>query len=380
MAPRSVPVASASPAASSHQDAAANQYFICLDFDDTAPIAWPLYGEQPPDAPDYFTRAFRAMEQHLTVSGLTVHLTWRLDRLPSTGQDVVAIVLGDEWSRIPAYSPDVLATFKSYGTVPPWDVDWRRPNRFNALRLLKQVRTYAHFLPTWAHHLRRTLISHLQHRLGGAPAPAPMYDCPLGYGNQLDLPVRPIHERPTDLFFAGSVEHRDDRSSLRQWLSSPKTIARNAMLDSIETLLARDPALTVDLAVSSAFVLNALHYQTDIEGRVLDETAYSESMMNAKICLVPRGTSPETFRYFEALRYGCVLVTEALPHRWFYDGSPAIQIQNWDELPAIAARLLHDPALLARKQQEALRWWDEVCSPEAVGRHFAETINFHAQS
>ncbi|HHP7244323.1 MAG TPA: exostosin domain-containing protein [Elainellaceae cyanobacterium] len=255
----------------------------------------------------------------------------------------------------------------------------REMNRFNFLRLLKQARNYAHYLPGWIYYVQRTARRRFSHLLQGTAAQVtPMYDCPLGYGNQLDLPIRPIQDRPTDIFFAGSVEHRDGRSTIHDWISNPKSLARNTMLDNIEVLLEQRSDVSIDLAISSAFVLNALHYGKKIDGRVLDRTAYSESMMNAKICLIPRGTSPETFRFFEAIRYGCVLVTETLPSRWFYDRSPAIQVSNWDDMPEIVSQLLDDPSRLVTKQQEALKWWDEVCSPEAVGRYFAERINAQA--
>jgi hypothetical protein len=106
-----------------------------------------------------------------------------------------------------------------------------------------------------------------------------------------------------------------------------------------------------------------------------DAKSYSEKLMNAKICLVPRGTSYETFRFFEALRYGCIVVTEALPSRWFYEGSPAIQITDWNELETILEKLLKDQNLMQEKHEESLNWWKNRCSEAVVGEYMAEKLN-----
>jgi hypothetical protein len=358
-----------------HRNTLNNKYFICLNFSDSTPIPWSIYGKQPDDAPVYFTRVFRAMEKYLKVSGLTIYLTWKLDDIPQTGQNVVAVVLGDEWSRLPSYSNSILATFKTYGCYPQLDVSKSKVSHLNFLRFIKQVRTYLYYIPSIGHLLQRDLIDCFGQTRGttfGA-----VYDCPLGYGNQIELPIQPIQSRAVDIFFAGSVEHTADKSGVRRWFSNPKVVARRSMLEGVKDLQRARPDISVNLALSSSFVLNALHYGENVEGEILQSDEYSKSMMNSKVCLVPRGTSVETFRFFEALRYGCVPITERLPSRWFYDGSPAYQIEDWSHLPTVASKLLEDRDALQRRHEAALRWWNKVCSPEAVGHFFASKINLH---
>ena len=346
----------------------ANRYTVCLNYEGQPPIPFAL-DAAPRDVPEYFVRSLQATERRLNTGDLTFYLTWKLDELPSYGPDVVAVVLGDEWARIPAYANDVLATFKCYGTSLPLDVGLR-PTHLNAMRLAKQLRTTAHYLPGWARNATRRLRSRFRER----PAP-PMHAIPLGYGNQLELPIRPVEERSIDLFFAGSVEHgQAPPGSLGHWIQSPKTLARQAMIDALQSVKRTRPDLNVVHSTPTSFAWNAIHYGTDAGRDVLDAEGYSARMMNAKICLVPRGTSLETFRYFEALRYGCILVTEPLPSRWFYDGAPVYSVDDWHELPALVDRLLADPVLLDQKHVEALAWWENVCSPEALGRFMAEQI------
>jgi hypothetical protein len=349
-----------------------HRYVLCLNYEGQPPIPFEL-NDPPRDVPEYFARTLETMDRLLietdTSDELTIYLTWKLNELPSYGRNVVAVVLGDEWARIPAYADEVLATFKCYGTRPPMDVGLR-PTHLNAMRIAKQLRTMAHWLPGWTASLPRRLRTHLRNETR-----PPIHAIPLGYGNQLDLPVRPLSDRAIDVFFAGSVEHRQAPPwSLGRWVQSPKTLARQAMIDHLRTIDHTRPDLTVVHSTPSSFAWNALHYGTDAGADVLDADGYSARMMNTKICLVPRGTSLETFRYFEALRYGCIPVTERLPDRWFYTGAPGVCVDDWSELPALVDRLLADPAHLDRLHREALAWWNNVCAPEAVGRFIAEQI------
>lgn len=348
-----------------------HRYFVCHSYADEA-LPWDLDDPSQDFAPHYLQRVLREMEQTLrTDRRLTFYITWKLDTLPSYGPDVIAVVLGDEWSRVPDYADRVLATFKCYGTRPPLGGALvRNPSYLNLLLTIKYVRTLFH----WAPGALRYGWARLRAGLRGAAVPR-VFDLPLGYGNQLDLPIRPITERGADLFFAGSVNHDTYPVwSPKFWLQSPKTVSRSRMMQAVEALLARRPDLRAHLATTSSFALNAIYYGTADPSEVLDAERYSEAMMDTRICLVPRGTSPETFRFFEALRAGCVLITEPLPERWFYVGSPAVEIDDWSRLGEVVEALLADEAMLQRKQEAALRWWREVCSEAAVGRFMAARL------
>jgi hypothetical protein len=310
------------------------------------------------------------MDRRLGDRGLTVYLTWKLDELPSYGDDVVAVVLGDEWCRVPSYAQDVLATFKCYGTSLPLGLKgFTLPH--DLLELGKYLRTQIHRLPGL---LRRFARRARNERKEHSHA-SPIFDIPLGYGNQEERPVTPIEERPTDLFFSGSVQHAPKPSwSLRHWIQNPKTISRTAMLKHLRKLQSRRPDLNVDVATTSEFAWNAIHYDKEEAGDMMDAETYSRHMMNTKICVVPRGTSLESYRFFEALRYGCVILSDPLPTRWFYDGSPAITLKNWRQLPEVANRILNNPAFLHEKHRAALSWWEEVCSEDAVGMFMASKV------
>ena len=96
--------------------------------------------------------------------------------------------------------------------------------------------------------------------------------------------------------------------------------------------------------------------------------------MDTKICLVPRGSSLETFGLFEAVRYGCIAICEKLPRRWYYEGLPAIRIERWNQLEGIVDDLLGNPERLEPLHQEALRYWQTACSEEVLGRYMTARL------
>jgi hypothetical protein len=99
--------------------------------------------------------------------------------------------------------------------------------------------------------------------------------------------------------------------------------------------------------------------------------AYSELVAQTRVCLVPRGNSPETFRFFEALRAGCVVVCESLPDHWYYRGAPVVRLNRWSELSSVVPPLLADSARLDEMHRASLHWWESRCSERAIGHLIA---------
>ncbi|CAM3259223.1 hypothetical protein [Rhodothermus bifroesti] len=346
-----------------------NRYFRCLGYRE---VPEPLDLDKPPKRPSYLHRVLQVVEQELKDEGLTFYVTWKLDALPEYGNHVVPIVMGDEWSQIPAYVDRVLVTFKCYGIYPQLAArPLRKPSYLNTLLLLRHLRVLAHWLPGALRYATR----YLQLRLQGRSMP-PVYDLPLGYGNQLALPVQPIETRPIDIFFAGSVEQGFPRRfwTPHRWLPSPKRVSRLRMLRVLESLQRRFPELRIWVHTNTRFVLNALEYGLTTHGEVLDTEAYSQMLMNSKICLAPRGTSADTFRLFEGLRYGCIVITERLPKRWFYQDLPVVQVDDWWELRERIPDLLRDAGCMQQLSKAAQHWWQTVASEETVGRWMVQKI------
>jgi hypothetical protein len=336
------------------------QYFLDLP-ENSGPLAWDPHPGPRPERADtrYFGAVFREMETRLDDPDIDVHLTWDADHLPGYGTRVVAVLLGDEVGRIPRYVGRVRAVFKCYGTRPTLGTGPLRDTSLTGLVNLAQVGVrWVRWLPGGAAHARRLLSRRLR---GRRPLPA-VAVIPLGTFNLLDLPVVPIEERTTDVFFAGSVEHG---ASLRHRLASPKTRARSEMVAAAKRLGRHRPDLRLDLRLTPGFDVSA----------AAPPVEYSRALMNARICLAPRGTSLETFRVFEGLRFGCAVVGDRLPGHWFYRGGPVIQLDRWRNLEDALAPLLDDPVELRRRHTRGLAWWRDHCSEVAVGRFLAERLN-----
>jgi len=300
-----------------------------LDPPDGQPLEW-----DPHDPPvdlradaRYWSDAFRHLPDD---DDGTLVLTWSIAQLPVRGPDVVAVVLADEGARRPAYAPDVGAIFKCYGDRPRFTRP--SPSRVGAAVLLQELRRH---------------LAALRDPRGGPPA----HPVPLGLVRPLDVDARRMSERDIDVAFTGSVEESHRR------IATAKQLSRGAML-------ARLP--------DGALVRTTSSFGASLEA---DPRLYADELGRTKVLLAPRGGSVETFRFYEGMLAGCVVVTEPLPPFWFYRGSPAITVRDWRRLPGLLHDLLGDPAGLDERSDAARRWWDERLSPSALGGYMAERLN-----
>ena len=303
----------------------------------------------------YFGAALVAMEAQLADPDVVVYLTWNARRLPSYGDRVVAILLGDEAAQIPRYVDRVRAVFKCYGTRPT--VGALRPDLLGLAAVAQWGLRWIRWLPGGTADGRRRLRATVR---GEPRRPAP-FPIPVGTYNQIELPLRPIAQRPTDVFFAGSISH-DGR---RRETVSPKQLARTQMLDAVTWLQRGRPGLRVEIRSTDGFEASA----------DAPADAYSRALMDSRICLAPRGTSLETFRVLEGLRYGCAVVAESLPRSRYYDGAPVLRVRRWDQLTRVLSPLLDDPVALEQQHRRALEWWRDRCSEACVGRYLAHALN-----
>ncbi len=336
------------------------RYFLDLP-EDSAPRCWDPFAGPRPERKDtrYWAGVFQEMEQTLRDQAIDVYLTFNPHRLPRYGDNVVAVILGDEVGFIPRYIAQVRAVFKCYGTRPVLGSGpLQNPSLTGVAELAQCGVRWLRWLPGGVAHggLLLRQAARVQ-RLTPSVSTVP-----LGTFNQLDLPVIPIEQRPTDIFFAGSIEHG---GTLRQRWLSPKVRARREMLRAVEQLATSRPQLRVDLRVTGGFKAS----------EAASSLGYSQGMMGARVCLAPRGTSVETYRLLEGLRYGCVVVSDRLPPHWFYTGAPFLQLKRWSDLESVVWPVLEDRRALQRAHRRGLQWWHDCCSEAAVGQFLAQRIN-----
>lgn len=188
---------------------------------------------------------------------------------------------------------------------------------------------------------------------------APVLPVPLGFFRLEDVPHVPFDDRPVDVFFAGSAEHKP-------FTVRPRLAARWQMAAALEDSRRRLPDLRVDFTNGGPFAN---------PGSMLPPDAYSARLMRARIVLCPRGNIDETYRLMESARSGCVAITECLPDRWYYEHTPAIQLRRWDALPEVLRGLLADPEALARRAEAMRVWWADSLSEGAVASYVSSHVS-----
>jgi hypothetical protein len=183
--------------------------------------------------------------------------------------------------------------------------------------------------------------------------------------------------RRLNLFFSGAL-HRN-RFEFYYYLNPVATIlprrAAVRMIRWFSTVAPRLRELTFDKFIGAQFRNSRLIFTRGFKKGISAEE-YASILHESKIALCPKGlTSAETFRHMEAMRAGCVVISEQLPRTRFYRNSPIITVRNWGEGLEVARQLLAEPALLEKKQEETLSWWENVCSERATAEYVEKIIS-----
>jgi hypothetical protein len=312
----------------------------------------------------YIAGYLREFERHWQGRPLTFYVTHHTTALASYGPDVVVVLLNDEWHRTPAYSGCVLATLRNLPARPwfPWQT-LAPPSWESAFAAANHARVLLERRRSDRH------AAHIRSSRGWPPMRADnAIDIPLGYFHQPERPITPLSERAGDVFFAGSLLHDMQKTgwkrAVKRVAGNPKQVYRKRMMRELERFQAHHPELRAKVSVSGDF--RALGGS--------EVSSYAEAMMDSRIALVPRGTVAESYRLFEAWRYGCVAICEQLPPRSFLQGAPAITLRSWRELGPVLDALLADPERQQALHRASLAWWRDVCSERVVGRRLAAEL------
>lgn len=98
-----------------------------------------------------------------------------------------------------------------------------------------------------------------------------------------------------------------------------------------------------------------------------DYNKYAYYLQNSKIVLSPKGFhSTECFRFYEAMRQGCIVITEELPKVPCYKDAPCITINDWKDLPHI----VNDDQLLNSYSENNIKeFYNKMLSPYGIARY-----------
>lgn len=193
-----------------------------------------------------------------------------------------------------------------------------------------------------------------------------IFALPLGYASSVPhLPVLPISERKYNVCFLGCPQK--NRIQFSTVLSElVRRTYPHSVRDGKVPQVAAGVRQEILCDLSAAFPNSCIRFTSGFS-RGLDRASYGAILRDSKIALCPGGwKSNETYRHFEAMRAGCVLISDPLPETRLYRNAPIVQITNWQRLEEIVLELLESPERMRELQRLTLAWWEDVCSEKAT--------------
>lgn len=196
-----------------------------------------------------------------------------------------------------------------------------------------------------------------------------IFSLPLGYVSGVPKSeCIPVNERKLNVFFSGCPQvSRTGFFGIMAKLASSADHVPVANWDLMQSVAQSEQACVYDM--SAAFPESYIRMTPEF-AQGLDRSTYGMMLRNCKIALCPPGwKSAETYRHFEAMRAGCIVISGPLPDTRIYRNSPIICLDSWKNLEPTVNKLLKDEMLMLDLQQKTLAWWDNVCSEKAVAEH-----------
>jgi len=181
-----------------------------------------------------------------------------------------------------------------------------------------------------------------------------------------------INDRRINMFFSGNL-HKNRSDIYRQF-----NILRFIPLVILVRII-RGPFRNIFLKLfgsnfSSEREKSEIHFTNGFM-KGYSRTEYMNYLLQTKILLCPSGfVTPETFRLFEGLNAGCIVISEKLPDLDIYRDITVVQIASWKEGMKKADSLLSDPDLMQKMQDANITWWQNNCTYNKVALRMAELI------
>ena len=197
-----------------------------------------------------------------------------------------------------------------------------------------------------------------------------IFPFPIGYHKEVThLPIVPINERSINVFFSGTMKW-DSRLSFYKELSPLRFLPDRLFFRLSQKFKRYYPTDCSEIFHDSKINFTS-GFATGIPGN-----EYAHILYNSKIVLCPQGcTSSETFRHYEAMRAGCIIITSDLPDTKFYKNAPFIILKDWKKIKSTVRTLLMQRDKMQELHLATLDWWEEKCNEGAVAKYMTRTIN-----
>ena len=179
-----------------------------------------------------------------------------------------------------------------------------------------------------------------------------VHSFPLGY-NKKHVPreILPVINRPFDVFFSGHMASKLRHSYL------------SCVIDFFNNLKTKDRP-NLDINITRGFNVG------------MSGEDYSKGMHRAKIAVCPAGNaSMETFRHYEAMRSGTIIVSPKLPETKIYKDSYICQVDDWHkDAGNTIMDLLKDLDMLQLIQDKQNDDYINRYSPQAVAKYITDRV------
>lgn len=164
-------------------------------------------------------------------------------------------------------------------------------------------------------------------------------------------PMLPVQERSIDVFFSGHLSSKQRYES---------------MVDNINLIKndSRRKNYNLDFNVTRGFMLG-------FKGE-----EYYNKLYNSKIVFCPPGNiSKETYRLYEALMCGCVVISPLLPQTQIYKNIPVVQVEDFKNKAALKMfELLEDKEQLKELQRKSIDFWKNTYTQEKIADYIVNKV------
>lgn len=174
---------------------------------------------------------------------------------------------------------------------------------------------------------------------------------PLGCNGEVpDLPYLPWEERDVDLFYSGHAHKY-----------------RKGFYQALQDVLLQFQPGGQELA---ALAIWSSRFRGGLSPQL-----YAEYLSRSKVALIPRGHSAITYRLFEAMRAGCLLLCEELPPAWYLEHCPRVILPpDWHNLGAVLQKIWEDPQWMAQMHLQTRENYLQTCTPPALAGYILKEL------
>lgn len=193
-----------------------------------------------------------------------------------------------------------------------------------------------------------------------------------------ELPILPFCERKYSLYFCGNL----NKNRVSFYIALNKKASLLARLDYflLKNNLRGGDRLYEYCFRNKSFDISSLYDNAYIRfysgfNNGDDYNKYAYYLQNSNIVLSPKGFhSTECFRLYEAMRQGCVVITEPLPHVWCYKNAPCITINSWKDL---SFTLLDNERVSDKwSPSEIRRYYEERLSIQGIANYVGSILSY----